>query len=125
MAFERTQLPFITDGYFTTYRTVSSTDPVNESLLLSVPLLLHQIRVHLSTNCSSNTYVRCGVSLISGSEYQYELFSTQMSGLKDYIWHPSGIGQLYLDIGDELVVFMQMSSVNVCGITLQGWSIVT
>jgi len=95
---------------------------LDESLNPGVPFTLDTVRLHLSVAVGSVVDFRIYLSSVLGSAHNLVLLSHAMNGVQDVFWGPDR--EMILNYGDQIVMSLILSSGNVSGLNVTGWTIV-
>jgi len=120
MAFTPTYIPYQRQQRFFQFFATGATH-LNESLDLSKPFEICDIRLHLSVAHPSIEYLKARLSAIAGSAYNVMLVSTLASGTTDIFWQPST--PLVFGLSDQILFSMMNSTGVVWGLCVTGWHI--
>jgi len=93
-----------------------------ENLDIEVPFEIADIRLHLSVSHASAVYFRAVLSSVKGSAHNLVFVSQIMNTQTDYVWRPST--PMRFVYGDDILLQMSLSSANVWGISVTGWTVV-
>ncbi|RJX19019.1 MAG: hypothetical protein C4575_09595 [Desulforudis sp.] len=120
MSFTKTRLPVGRYEFFQFFAEGSAA-AMDESLAPGCAFELADIRLHLSVLHASAEYFRAYVSAVQGSAYNGGFISQLMSTVSDLYWSPSA--PMLFQRGDQVRFTMNLSSANVWGLTVSGWSV--
>ena len=124
MALTAKKIPVGKYSFFEYYNTGAGAakGSLDESLNPANPFTLDTVRLHLSVAVGSVVDFRIYVSSVLGSAHNLVLLSHAMNGVQDIFWGPDR--EMVLNKGDHVVMSLILSSGNVFGLNVTGWTII-
>jgi len=111
--------------HFNFYKTApgSVLSFITESINISAPWKLQELRLHFSTAMGSVKYLNIRVSSVGGSALNTILLSQDLNGVQDLYLHYSDPMLFFSD--DQLVITTSVISVaNWYGLQVIGWAVI-
>lgn len=122
MALTESNIPVSRHDYFIYYGSGGGAGTtLDEELAPETAFELDSIRLHLSVAHVSVEYLRIWVSSVFGSAHNLILLSLAISGVQDVLWVSNRT--LVCQYGDKICASLCLSSANIYGIAMTGWSI--